>query len=276
MIYACNFHRIRQRMSRKTRSKHNQRPERRRRTRRVQRGGGFNENIKELGDWITALRQTGLFNKENQSSENQQKWAKRPDDPAHTVGLYTLGDLKDESLRLPPRKMLDKTQPDQLQNPDNTEFNIILPGDDQEDAVDIRSLAATLRSLLAPVLLDRVTPNQFKEYMTRIKRGQEQDPDIMRTISLAESLETAIQRMAGILQPEQTANFVDEQYYPLTILSLLMNTDMPDAQSQDTIVPVLVSAKAVKTITSQSEELGGIPQNQEQATLPAQPAPPAF
>jgi hypothetical protein len=112
--------------------------------------------------------------------------------------------------------------------------------------------------------------------MTRIKRGQEQDPDIMRTISLAESLETAIQRMAGILQPEQTANFVDEQYYPLTILSLLMNTDMPDAQSQDTIVPVLVSAKAVKTITSQSEELGGIPQNQEQATLPAQPAPPAF
>ena len=64
----------------------------------MQRGGGFNENIKEIGGWFEALRQTGLFNKENQSSENQQKWAKRPDDPAHTVGLYTLGDLKDESL----------------------------------------------------------------------------------------------------------------------------------------------------------------------------------
>jgi len=207
-------------MTHGTRKNRNRAPDRSRRTRKVQRGGG---EINSIASWIAAVKKTPAFRAE------EDKYIKQPEaeNDALWLGSYTIGDLIDDSLKLPEKER----DANQLFVRDE-EFLF----DRVNDVSDFRDIAVALRLYFANIVNSNPTPNEFLRDIKEMKEDPSTDSTILQTIQFAETIEVKLKLLdnpnADILPYDVLVN---EQNYPLFILTLVANTDMEQE------IPILLS-----------------------------------
>ena len=200
------------------RSKH--KVERRRKTRRQLGGGGGGggsgspQAIDSISSWIQEVNKTPAFI----SDENKDfKYKKQPDErnEALRLGTYTINDLKNENLKLPQRKRDTYGLFEQ-------EYAFELNG-----MGDFRDEASALRYFFADVIEqeDQLTPAEFMKHMSFLKNDPNGDNAILQQIQFAEKIEVELQKLGKNVDVDPQRVLIDEQNYPLYILTLFANTD---------------------------------------------------
>ena len=183
-------------MKRKNRTAHKRLLEKRRRTLK-QRGGGNNEdNVKSVGEWIKRVKMSHVFT---------------------AKGTYLLGELKDPYLALPA----------------SGEYSVAFDlnnGTEAENKVDIRQEGAAIKEFLKSSIeqLPQLSPVQFKQYITEVRRSEIGDAkDIIDSILFMIRLENTMRKEAGENYPlldEDADGLANDSMYPLFIWALMLNS----------------------------------------------------
>jgi len=204
------------RMSR--RSKH--KLERRRKTRRQLGGAGGSgsdwsvQAIDSVSAWIQAVNKTPAFISDE---TNDVKYKKNLDgvNEALRLGSYKLNELHDDRLKLPPRKrdaygFFEK------------EYAFELNG-----MGDFRDEASALRDFFSNVIEqeDQLTAAEFMKHMRFLKSDANPDMAVSQQIHFAEQVESELQRLGRTIEVDPDQVLINEQYYPLYILTLFANTE---------------------------------------------------
>ena len=264
-------------MPRRSRRAKKQRVEKRRKTRRSQRGGEPNDEygssaydnqssaysnqssaygnpssaydnndssrVKSVAEWVQRVLKTAPFIK-----QDQPEYQKNPNaDDQYSLGAYSIESLKEQGLVMPAPKIENN------QFTPNPEFNL---GD-----YDARILALSLRAALNSVIPNHLKPGEFRLYIKNLKEIDLQDESVLnpQMIQLAELVECELKALAGEgSQPRCDSNTVltDAANYPLLLLSLLANTPITDPP------PILLSAKEGKSFTESESRVSS--QQEEQ------------
>jgi hypothetical protein len=209
------------RVSRKNKHK----VERRRKTRRQLggAGGGADDSstqaIDSIISWIQAVNKSPAFI----SDENRDfKYKKQPEErnEALRLGTYKINELKEERLKLPPRKRDAYGFFEQ-------EYAFELNG-----MGDFREEASALRDFFSNVIdqEDQLTAAEFMKHMTFLKNDPNPDIAISQQLYFAEHVECELQKLGRNIEPDPQRVLIDEQYYPLYILTLFANTDAGDGR----------------------------------------------
>lgn len=203
-------------MSRKNKHK----VERRRKTRRQLGGGGGNSDssiqatIDSVSAWVQAVNKSPAFI----SDETKDfKYKKQPEErnEALRLGTYKINELKEERLKLPPRKR------------DAYGFFEHEYGFELNGMGDFREEASALRDFFSIIIdqEDQLTAAEFMKHMTFLKNDPNPDIAISQQLYFAEQVECELQRLGRNIDPDPQRVLIDEQYYPLYILTLFANTD---------------------------------------------------
>jgi hypothetical protein len=201
------------RMSR--RSKH--KLERRRKTRRQLGGAGGNwsaQTIDSVSAWIQAVNKTPAFISDETKDVKYKKDLEGVNE-ALRLGTYKINELHDDRLKLPPRKrdaygFFEK------------EYAFELNG-----LGDFRDEASSLRHFFSDVIEqeDQLTAAEFMKHMRFLKSDPNADTSIHEQIQFAEQVESELQNLGRNIEADPQRVLIDEQYYPLYILTLFANTD---------------------------------------------------
>ena len=214
--------------------------EKRRRTRRYQRGGAESTSI---GDWIEAVRNSPAFKKDD------PKFIQNPSaEPSVRLGAYRLTELTTPATKLP---NIDSTQA-------NDSFDINRYAGNDEEPVDLRVEGANIRAKWAPFLSvdPPPTPADFKIYINQHMNTDlmKVDPDFRTAVNHLISVENKLRR-----GDDSVVSLSDETKYPLFVWALMMNP--PDKTVAE--APSLFSKKDVsEELRSQgfSEDVPATPQ----------------
>jgi len=248
-------------MPRRSRRAKKQRVEKRRKTRRSQRGGEPNDEnrssaysnqssaygnqssaydnndssrVKSVAEWVQRVLKTAPFTK-----QDQPEYQKNPNaDEQYALGTYSIESLKDEMLIMPSPEV------DSNGFVINREFAL---GD-----YDARILALSLRAELNSVIPNHLNPGEFRLYIKNLKEIDLQDESVLNPemIKLAELVECELKALATEgtqTKCDSSTVLTDASNYPLLLLTLLANTPITQAP------PILLSEKEGQKITSESE-----------------------
>lgn len=198
------------------RSKH--KLERRRKTRRQQGGGGDGVDgvsaIDSVSAWIQAVNKTPAFISDETKNVKYKKDLEGVNE-ALRLGTYKLNELHDDRLKLPPRKrdaygFFEK------------EYAFELNG-----MGDFRDEASALRDFFSNVIEqeDQLTAAEFMKHMSFLKNDPNPDIAVSQQIYFAEQVETELQKLGRNIEVDPERVLIEEQYYPLYILTLFANTE---------------------------------------------------
>jgi predicted Zn-dependent protease len=97
---------------------------------------------------------------------------------------------------------------------------------------DFREEASALRDFFSNVIdqEDQLTAAEFMKHMTFLKNDPNPDIAISQQLYFAEHVECELQRLGRNIEPDPQRVLIDEQYYPLYILTLFANTDAGDGR----------------------------------------------
>jgi hypothetical protein len=238
-----------------------QRLEKRRRTRRKQRGGA----ISNLTEWLDAVKKSPAFLK----NEDIYKPSQAREQPVLRLGEYRMSDLKNPNLTLPPIIRNENDHPEQVQEG----FNIN-EKNPTETPFDIRIEGANLLEKWSPVMHPpsetagsaelAPTPAEFKDYINQNEKADVNNPNPDFPIAVDYFI-MAENKLRYIADTKPIESLTDDTSYPLFVWVLMMN--LPENTQP---APSLVSKEQVeKELQSQ-----GLSEKREEiATMePVQPA----
>jgi hypothetical protein len=211
------------RVSRKNKKGLSDRRKTRRQQQQKQKGAG---QIDSVDAWIKAVLKTRPFD-----PQNEDKFMKHPneDNQALRLGKYNIGDLVDDQLKLPPKEK--DANGLFLVNNLNSEFQLF-----ENDINDFRDIAVSLRYSFSDIINNPdLTPYEFLKHIKDLKENPNQDSTVIQLLEYAEDVEARLQQKAKndpTLQPFDI--LTNELYYPLFILTLIVNTDGDE-------IPILLS-----------------------------------
>ena len=204
-------------MGRKTRAQ-KYRHEKRRVTRRKQRGGG---EIKSIDDWIAAVNESPAFVKTIDDFKPDPK----REEEAQRLGNYKFSALKRDDLRFP----------DFIEY--NSAFDLdVYAGTSSVKKKDIRQEAAIAADILRDVLPVNPTPYDFKNYIIDLREATLQEDMNRSRIFLAE-LEEKLRKSVSTDPNVAVKILEDDSKYPLYLWALVMNMPLKYVEPGVTLVP---------------------------------------
>ena len=233
------------------------RHEKRRRTRRKQRGGELDEvKVKSISDWIDAVKKTPAFQKKEAKYQHLQR-----EKPELRLGEYRMIDLKIPNLTLPE---MNQVQVGQVESG----FDINQFSSSKDSPFDIRTEGANLLEKWSPVMYPpsetagvaelTPTPAEFKAYIEQNMTADPNnfDPDFLIAVEYLIKVENKLRSGS---ESNTIESLTDEAAYPLFVWALMMNTNAQPA-------PSLVSKEQVEEENHNhrlAEGRFGIPQQQQ-------------
>jgi len=216
--------------------------EKRRRTRRKQRGGAVDEvKVTSISDWIEAVKKSPAF----QKSEDKYRPDPKREQPEFRLGEYRMSDLTIPNLTLP-----EITPPiaGQIGKVDS-EFDINLFSSSIDESFDIRTEGANLLEKWGPVMYPpsetsggpaelTPTPAEFKAYIEQNMKPDPNNPDLDFALAVNYLIMVENKLRNGSNKIDSLTN---EAEYPLFVWALMMNLPQ-NAQP----APSLVSKKQVE------------------------------
>jgi len=199
--------------------------EKRRRTRRKQRGGASDEvTVKSITEWLEAVKKSPAF----QKSEDKYRPDPKREQPEFRLGEYRMRDLQNTTLTLPE---MNPPQAGQIGTVDS-EFDINRSTD---IPFDIRTEGANLLEKWGPVMYPppettggpaelTPTPAEFKAYIEQNTTADPNnlDPDFLLAVDYLIMVENKLRTFPGAdSKPIET--LTNENEYPLFVWFLMMN-----------------------------------------------------
>jgi len=221
-------------MGRKTRAQ-KYRHEKRRITRRKQRGGA---EIKSIDDWITAVNESPAFVK----AIDEFKLDPKREVEAQRLGNYKFSALKRDELRYPDFSEYKR------------DFDIdVYAGITSAQKLDIRQEAATAADILRDVLPANPTPYDFKNYMIDLREATLKE-DMNRSRIFLAGLEEKLRKSVSTDPNVAVKILEDDSKYPLYLWALVMNMPLKYVEPGVTLVPEEDPTVSVNSTSSDKAE----------------------
>ena len=241
--------------------------EKRRRTRRKQRGGDLDEvKVNSIIAWLEAVKKSPAF----QKAEDKYRPDPKREQPEFRLGEYRMIDLQNPTLSLPE---ITPPQPGQIGQVDSG-FDINQFSSSKDEPFDIRTEGANLLVKWSPVMYPppetaggpaelTPTPAEFKAYIEQNTTADPNnlDPDFFLAVEYLIRVENKLR--AG---SEKIETLTNEKDYPLFVWALMMNLPQnvqpaPSLVSKEQIVEEIENQKL-------TEGRFGIPQQQQYQPVP--------